>query len=105
MINIGKLDRRVTLVARAAGQDALGQPVDTWTAFATVWADIRHKSGLETLRGDAEVSLVAASIRIRYRADVLAGHRVVDGSVTYDIRAVLADRRAGYLDLICQRVN
>ena len=96
-------NRQVVIQQLAAGQDAIGQPVQTWSALATVWANIKHLSGLETIKGGAESSSVKASIRIHYRADVTSAMRVVHGSTTYEIKAVLPDvegRR--HLDLVCE---
>lgn len=102
-MDTGKLKRLITIQRAAPGEDEVGQPVSTWTDVATVWADIAHKSGLETIKGDAPVSVVQASILIRYRTDIDTGMRVVHGSTVYDIKAVLPDegRREGTY-LVCQ---
>nr|MBO1996862.1 phage head closure protein [Staphylococcus epidermidis] len=49
-------------------------------------ANVQHRSGLSAIKGDAEVSIVRASIRIRRRADVNAGMRVLFDGATYDVR-------------------
>ena len=100
-----RLDRRVTIKQRATGQDAIGQPVDTWTTVATVWANKRYVSGLETIKGGADVSIVKASIRIRYITGIDAGMRIEDGTEVFDIEAVLLDRAAGRVDLVCKQVR
>lgn len=102
----GQLNRLVTIRRRKTGVDAIGQPIDTVEDVATVWANIRHTSGLEAIKGGAETSIVKASIRIRYRAGIDAGMRVLHGSTAYDIQAVLPDeigRR--HIDLACEVVN
>lgn len=102
----GKLNRRITLQSRTATQDAAGQPVETWSDVANVWAEIRHPSGLSAIKGDGDVSIVKASIRIRYRADVDAGMRIEHGASLYDIKAVLPDDVSRtHLDLVCVRVE
>lgn len=102
----GALTRRVTIQERGTGQDEIGQPIDAWMTVATVWADIRHTSGLEAVRGGAEVSTVKASIRIRYRAGIDAGMRVLHGDTVYEIRAVLPDTSGRvYCDLVCEVVT
>lgn len=97
------LNHRITLLRRAAGVDALNQPIDTWTALPDLFADVRFQSGLETLRAGAEVSVVRASIRVRARNDIDSSMRVRYLGVDYDIKAVLpdsADRR--FMFLICE---
>jgi len=102
-MNLGRLNQRITIEQRTAGQDAAGQPAGTWQAVATVWADVRHLSGLETIKAGAESSAVKASIRIRNRSGLNAGMRVVHGGSIYNIKAVppyVASRP--FLDLVCE---
>ncbi|MEN6538696.1 MAG: phage head closure protein [Mizugakiibacter sp.] len=98
------LNHRINIEQRSSSTDALGQPLETWTLVAAVWADVRHLSGTATLKAGADASLVQASIRIRQRSGLNAGLRVVHGSDLYDIRAVLPDGKNQYIDLVCQRV-
>lgn len=102
----GRLNRRCTLQSPGTTQDELGQPIPGWTDFATVWADIRMKSGLESIKAGAPVSVVTASIRIRYRPGITAGMRVAHNLVNYEIKAVMPDVSGReFLDLACEVVN
>jgi SPP1 family predicted phage head-tail adaptor len=103
-MNPGRLSERVVIQQLASGQDAIGQPVETWTTVATVWADIRHQRGLEVIQGGAETSVVKASVRIRYLADVTAAMRLLDGTEIYQIKSVLPDSDR-WLDLVCEQVT
>lgn len=99
----GRLNRRGILQKPLADEDEAGQPTPGWTDVASVWADIRMKSGLEAIKAGAPVSTVQASIRIRYRAGVTAGMRVTHNMATYNIVAVMPDAaRREFLDLICE---
>lgn len=101
----GRLNRRCTLQAPGTTQDELGQPIPGWTDVATVWADIRMKSGLESIKAGAPVSVVQASIRVRHRAGITAGMRVVHNLQAYDIKAVMPDVSGReFLDLVCEIV-
>lgn len=105
-VKAGALNRRVTIKVRGAGQSAAGQPSRAWVDLATVWANVRHESGAESLRADKEVSIVRASVRIRWRSDVTAAMRVYDGATVYEIKAVLPDAVArDHLDLVCEVVH
>lgn len=102
----GRLNRRCTLQAPGTTQDELGQPIPGWTDVATLWADIRMKSGLESIKAGAPVSVVQASIRVRYRAGITAGMRVVHNLQAFTITAVLPDVGGReYVDLVCEVVN
>lgn len=79
--------------------------VDAWWPLVMIWCNVRHLSGAEAIKGDRPVSEVRASIRTRYRPGITAGMRVVIGDDTYDIHAVLPDRKAGKLDLACELVK
>lgn len=105
-MQIGKLDKRVTLRTQTTGQDAAGQPGPGWTDLVPlVWANVRYNSGAESIKAGADTSVVKASIRIRYRAGVTAGMRVVYGTQVFDIKAMLPNQRHGYIDLVCEVIN
>lgn len=102
----GTLRNKVVIQAQSSGQDDWGQPIDTWAPVTTVWADIRHQSGLETIKADSPASVVKASVRIRYRTGLNAGMRVVHGATIYNILAIMPDEaKKQYLDLACEVVN
>lgn len=99
----GRLNRRIVIQQRLATENELGERVSGWRTVDTVWANIINKSGLETVRNEMDMSIVSASIRIRYRTDINAGMRVLSGATVYDIQAVLLDGTGKqYVDLVCQ---
>ena len=105
-MNIGSLNRRVSIERPASAQGPDGAPVQTWESVAQVWANIRHLSGREVLKDDRDVSIVRASIRIRYRTGLDAGMRVVAGSTVYKVNAVLPDEvKREHVDLVCEIVT
>lgn len=102
----GTLDTRITIQRKTGGTDAWGAPLpEAWEDYATIWANVRHLSGTESIKAGADVSVVSASIRIRWRQDVTAGMRVVAGAAVYDIEAVLPGPRREYVDLAVKRVQ
>ncbi len=85
-------------------KDSAGQLVKAPTLFAEAWADIRHPTGVATLRSDAELSQVKASIRVDYIEGVIGTMWVeaVEEGLVYDIQAALPDiARKDHLDLVC----
>jgi SPP1 family predicted phage head-tail adaptor len=104
-MRIGKLRNLVTIQRPVAGEDAIGQPDPDFEFFCQAFADIRYQSGLEAVKSAASVSVSKASIRIRFRDDITAHMRVVAGSTTFDVQAVLPDiAKRAYVDLICEVV-
>ena len=101
----GRLNRRCLLQSPSQSVDELGQPIPGWTDVATLWADIRMKSGLESIKAGASVSVVQASIRVRYRAGITAGMRVVHNLTAYNITAVQPDVGGReFVDLVAEVV-
>lgn len=97
---------KVKLQQPADGQDDIGQPATVWSDVATIGADIRHKTGLEEIKGDAQTSTVKASVRVRYRDGITAGMRLLHGATAYNIISVLPDvGRREYVDLVCEVVQ
>jgi SPP1 family predicted phage head-tail adaptor len=103
----GALRHRITIQKKGGGTNSWGEPdPDSWTDVVTVWANIRHQSGAESIKSDKPTSEVRASIRIRWRTGIDAGMRVVHGSNKYDIRAVLPDEVSRvHVDLVCELVS
>lgn len=105
MSGAGSLRDEIVIQAPATETDAAGQPLDTWTDVCRTRASIRHQSGMQVIRADADVSIVTASIRIRRRAGITAGMRVLHGTAAYDIQSILPDEGRVWMDLVCRGVS
>lgn len=102
-----QLNTRIDIQFKIKTADESGATVEAWQPLGRFWADVRHTSGAESIRADVLTGTVKASIRIRYRPDIVAEMRAVlpDGAV-YDIKAVLPDLRTRrYTDLVCERTG
>jgi len=78
-MNIGLLDRRVTIEYPVNGQDAqFGTPVVTWTELATVWANVEDAmpSRSEAVKQGLTLARNQTRIRYRYRNDVTSAMRM-----------------------------
>ena len=102
-MEIGRLNSQVTIQRRSSATNELGEHASGWTDVATVWANVMKVTGVEAIRSGLEMSVVRASIRIRYRTDITPQMRVVDGTEVYDIQAVMPNSAGrDYTDLLCQ---
>jgi SPP1 family predicted phage head-tail adaptor len=99
----GKLNSRVKIEQKSTVQDAYGQPVETWTDVATVWAEVRDITGKEFVSAQATQNAVQTKITIRHRAGIVPAMRAVHGSDTYNIESVLGQDKISLL-LMCSRV-
>lgn len=99
-------NRRVIIQQPSSTQDAIGQPLLTWSDVATVYANLRYMNGVETIKADAETSKARVSVRIGYRTDVTSAMRVLHGATVYRIEAVLPDEVGRkHVDLACEVVS
>lgn len=102
----GSLNTLITIQTPSVGQDAVGQPLSGWVKLADVWADVRPGAGMEAVRAGAPVAIVRASIRIRRRAGITNGMRVLVGVTAYEIEAVIpGGSRQEFTDLVCKVVS
>ena len=100
----GRLNKRVTIQSPATGQDATGEPTTGWTDVATVWASIVDVSGREYVAAGGLQNSAQTKIMIRYRSGIVPSMRVVHGSDTFNIEAVLGQDRRSLL-LMCSRLS
>lgn len=101
-----RLNKLCTLQSPTPGQADDGGPLLTWDDVASVWADIRHLSGIESIKGGAVTATAKASIRIRYRTGINSGWRILHNSTAYNITSALPDMTGKrYVDLICEVVT
>lgn len=103
-MRIGTLNRRVLLQRLVETPTGTGGTTQAWVDIAQVWAHLRHQSGMEVVRSAAvPVSVVKASIRIRFREDIDATCRALYGGTIYSILAVIHDSVGReYVDLVCE---
>lgn len=103
-MSAGKLKYRVDIQSPSSTQDAIGQPLSTWTLFASAWADVRWVSGIETIKAGAVSSTVKASVRIRAGLAVTPAMRVLVDSVAYQVQAVLPDSDRAFVNLVVESI-
>lgn len=103
----GSLRDYIHIQRRATAEDGWGSPIDTWENITAqrLAANVRHRSGMSTIKADADVSITRSSIRIRRRTDVNAGMRVLFDGQVYEIDDVLPGETREYIDLVCRRAQ
>ncbi len=99
------LRHRVELQSVSTSRDIIGGLVETWAAYATVWAEVRQASGREIWYRQQMNAQAAWTVGIRYRADVTTKHRVAYGSRTFEIRSVIdPEQRRRFLMIGCDEI-
>lgn len=102
----GRLRHVVNLERVVVTTNDWGQQVETWAAYATVWAGIEPLFGREYVAAQQETGHVMVRIILRYRSDVLMTDRVTHGGKIYALVAppINPDLRGRELQLSCREV-
>jgi SPP1 family predicted phage head-tail adaptor len=101
-MNIGSLNRRITLQSPTRTADGMGGFTVVWGTVDTVWAAVWPTSAREALEADKPQMTTTHRIRIRYRT-VDPSWRVQYGDRYFTIESILNPSEAGkMLDLLCR---
>jgi SPP1 family predicted phage head-tail adaptor len=73
----GDLDRRIAIQRFTTEESPSGEPIQTWTTIATVWAKVDQQTGREFFAASQEVSERKTVFRIRWMPDLTVLDRVV----------------------------
>lgn len=97
----GLLDQRIVLEQKSVTRNAIGEEVETWATFATVWARYRPAKVGEQVAGAQLQAEHEAVFRIRWLSGVDPEMRVVWRGQRYELAgpALIADSRTKELDL------
>lgn len=88
-MQIGRLNRRVTIQQKSASRDAYGGEAITWTTVAIVWAAVLPLRGREYMAIREAGAELTTRFVIRYRSGVTPAMRIVHGDAHYDIVEVI----------------
>lgn len=104
MIEAGKLDRRLALLAPVTIVDESGEERSSWETLATVFAERRSLNLRDINRGAGTGTAVEAKFIIRYRGGLDTTMRVRCDGQEFEVVAVeLLGRREG-LELLARAV-
>jgi SPP1 family predicted phage head-tail adaptor len=103
-MNIGRLDRRITLQSLSVTRDEWNHPTEAWTDLATIWATKTPRRALEPTEEKQVVALNVVDWYIRHRTDVTADMRLKDADDNvFDIVAVQEVGRKEGLKITTER--
>ncbi|WP_404404884.1 phage head closure protein [Pelagibacterium halotolerans] len=101
----GKLDRTITLQSYESTVDDYGTPVEDWTDFAKLRAQIVQQSTEEFIETYGQTDKSVMIFRTRYKAGVTTEHRVMFGGDPYNIREIKEIGRHRGLEIRCEVVR
>ncbi len=103
----GALRHKLTLEAPARAEDGGGGAEVTWSPVDEVWAEIRPRTGAETVTAEKRAGRLSHTVTLRWRADLAPTQRLRLGPRVLEIEAVTdPDGRRRWLQCRCtERVN
>ena len=104
----GTLRHRVQLQSVSETPATSGEMTQTWSTFATVWANVTPTGMSELVRGDKVVAARSMQVTIRYSSDVAElspKDRIRYGDRVLQIESVLnVEERNEELTILCSEV-
>lgn len=105
MIASGALNKKITLRSFTRSVDAYGEPIKTYSDYATVWASIEPIKGDEFFQARKETAEIDTKITLRYRRDIRSSWEIMYGIKRYTIQAIINPKNANIkLELMCKEV-
>lgn len=100
MMNIGRLDRRITIQRVTRAADSYGELIETWADLATVWASKQDIRGSEFLAAKQTVASIDAKFKIRYLSGLKPTDRIYYDDKYYDIAGIIELGRKDALEIM-----
>jgi head-tail adaptor len=104
----GPMDHRCVMQKPVRVKDPTGGFDVTWVEVGKLWAEITLPTGRTAPVAEKLTAVVTAEIRIRPRADAVAGNRLAETfkgtTTTYLIEAALLNNERDMLRLLCSNV-
>lgn len=88
MLNIGNMDRRITIDRQTETVKPSGDVSKVWTPIAAVWAEVLQQTATEffTAYGEAETGTMI--FRVRYRPGITTADRVTYNGQSYGLKEI-----------------
>ena len=99
MLNIGSMDRRITIEREAETVKASGSVVKAWAPVAMVWAEVLQQSASEFFTGYGEAETGTVIFRVRHRPGITTADRVTYEGTAYGIKEIKELGRRDALEL------
>ncbi|MBX5023050.1 phage head closure protein [Rhizobium lentis] len=99
MLNIGNMDRRITIEREAETVKPSGSVVKAWAPLATVWAEVLQPTASEFFTGYGEAETGTVIFRVRYRPAMTTKDRVTYDGQPYDLKEIKELGRRDALEL------
>lgn len=104
MLRSGTMDHLAVVQTPTESANAIGEPILTWSTFATRWIAILPLSGNEQITALANEGNVTHRIRMRYTAGIKPKMRLVSEGRSFEIMSVVERGRREEHELMASEV-
>lgn len=101
----GNLDRVIEIQRRTTGLDLYGTPVETWTTYATVRAQLLKNATDDREGARGHTTDAVLTFRIYYLAGLCPNDQLLYKGQQYEITGIAEIGRRVGMDVNCQRVG
>ncbi len=99
-VQIGRMDRKITLRQRVLSRDSMGGVSETWQDMAVVFAEKLDIIGREFIAAQQVNAEISTKFRIRYRVDINTTWRISYDGRDYDIISIAELGRRRWLEIM-----
>jgi SPP1 family predicted phage head-tail adaptor len=104
MLRSGIMDQLAVVQTPTESANAIGEPILTWSDFATRWIAILPLSGNEQITAMANEGNITHRIRMRYTAGLKPKMRLVSDGRTFEVMSVIERGRREEHELMASEV-
>lgn len=101
----GKMVHVIEIQQAATAVNDAGTPVQTWSKFATLRAELIEQSTEEFLRNAGDTSVMTLAFRTRFLPGITNEQRVSFDGMAFDIEQIVTIGRRRGLELRCKAVS
>lgn len=104
MLRSGVMDKLATVQTPTESANAIGEPILSWSTFATRWIAILPLSGAEAMQAMATEGSVTHRVRMRYTPGLKPKMRLVSDGRTFEIMSAVERGRREEHELMVTEV-
>ena len=105
-MDIGKLNRRVTIKEFVNLKDEYGGESGSWQNVKTVWTKIEESLSGEVYENDQQKAVVSIKIVLRYLSWLTEKHRLSNGNHLYEINSIVNVNNGNYMNIVdCKEIK
>lgn len=101
----GKMVHVIEIQQAATSVNAAGTPVQSWSKFATLRAELIELTTEEFLRNAGDTNVTTLAFRTRYVAGITTDNRISFDGEAFDIEQIVTIGRRRGLEFRCNAVN